>query len=93
MMTEHDGLPVHGYRPQGEAPVAMVNNNKLLEEHVLRVLDELKTMPFVDPRWLATGRTDIEKGFMSVNRAIFQPARVSLPSDAQQLDRDHEATE
>lgn len=56
----------------------MANRNKLLEERVLRVLDDLKSDPDVDQRWLAAGRTDIEKGFMSVNRAVFKPARIDL---------------
>lgn len=80
-MTEHKGLPVSGYRPQSDDKVALVNANKQVEESVLRLLDRLKEIEGIDPRWLAAGRTDIEKGFMAVNRAIFQPARVELPGD------------
>lgn len=82
-MTEHNGLPVEGYRPQSDDKIALVNHNKQLEELVLRTLDELKLklMSSVDQRWLAIGRTDIEKGFMAVNRAVFQPGRAKLPGD------------
>lgn len=80
-MTEHTGLPVAGYRPQNDDKVALVNRNKEIEERVLRVLDDLKGAPGVDPRWLATGRTDIEKGFMAVNRAVFQPPRLLLDGE------------
>lgn len=73
-----DGLPVDGYRPQTDANVELVNRNKRLEERVLRVLDDLKAIPEIDQRWLAAGRTDIEKGFMAVNRAIFKPGRATL---------------
>jgi hypothetical protein len=45
---------------------------------VLRLLDSLAADPAVDPRWLAIGRTHLELAFMSVNRAIFRPARVDL---------------
>lgn len=55
-----------------------MNANKRAEEIVLRILDELAQLPAIDKRWLATGRTDIEKGFMAVNRAIFRPGRVNL---------------
>lgn len=75
------GLPVAGYRPQSDDRVAFVNLNKQLEETVLRVLDSLAVDPDTDKRWLATGRTDIEKGFMAVNRAVFKPERVKLPTD------------
>ncbi len=81
MATEHTGLPVAGYRAQSAAAVDLVNENKRREEECLRLLDSLAAMPSVDKRWLAIGRTQIEKGWMSVNRAIFQPARVKLDGD------------
>jgi hypothetical protein len=80
-MTEHAGLPVAGYRSQSEAKIAAVNENKKVKEGILRLLDALAELPEVDRRWLATGRTHIEQGFMAVNRAIFQPERVKLDGD------------
>jgi hypothetical protein len=77
----HTGLPVAGYTPQSAAAVDLVNANKRLEESVLRQLDSLAQSGTCDPRWLAIGRTDIEKGFMAINRAVFQPTRVTLPGD------------
>jgi hypothetical protein len=73
-----DGIknsPVAGYQDQAQSAVDLVNRNKILEERVLRVLDELQASG-VDGRWLAIGRTHIEQGFMAVNRAIFKPARI-----------------
>lgn len=75
-MTDHQGLPVAGYAPQSEVNVALVNQNKKVEEMVLRQLDIVATMPGVDPRWYAVGRRHIEQGFMEVNRAVFQPKRI-----------------
>lgn len=80
-MSEHKGLPVAGYQPQSAEKVALVNANKMLEEHCLRVLDHLATVPDTDMRWLAIGRTQIEIGFMAANRAVFKPNRVNLPGD------------
>lgn len=74
----HDGLPVEGYRPQVNANVQLVNSNKRFEEEILRVLDHLATLPDVDKRWLAIGRTSMEQAWMAVNRAIFKPDRVKL---------------
>lgn len=82
MAEQHAGLPVLGYGAQSDDKVASVNGNKMIEEGVLRCLDTLATQPWVDKRWLAIGRTEIEKGFMAVNRAVFQPSRVVLPGDA-----------
>ena len=80
-MTEHQGLPVEGYRPQPFDNIEKVNANKRHEEEILRVLDAFKNDPDIDQRWLAIGRTSIEQAFMAINRAIFKPGRVKLPSD------------
>lgn len=87
-MTTHQSLPVQGYKPQSQVTVDLVNENKQLEERVLRRFDELATLTAVngedvsiDKRWLAIARTDLEKAFMAANRAIFQPARAKLPGD------------
>lgn len=79
-MSQHEGLPVSGYRPQSVEAVATVNASKVMEESVLRLLDSLASDPSIDKRWLAVGRTHIEQGFMAVNRAVFQPQRVDLPN-------------
>ncbi len=82
-MTETtNGLPVPGYRPQNRRAVEIVTDNKNTEEFVLRILDDLARDPEVDKRWLAIGRTQIEQGFMAVNRAVFRPDRVQLPEDS-----------
>jgi hypothetical protein len=80
-MTEHKGLPVHGYRDQSDPAVDAVNENKLIEERILRRLDLFAQDSRVDKRWLAVGRTGIEQAFMAINRAVFQPGRVRLPED------------
>jgi hypothetical protein len=80
---KHEGLPVAGYRAQSAGAVHSVNANKEIEERVLRLLDHLAADPDTDKRWLAAGRTQIELGFMAVNRAVFKPARVQLPEDGE----------
>jgi len=80
-MTTNTGLAVSGYRPQSDKAVAIVNENKAAEERILRKLDSLAQDPAVDRRWLAIARTNIEQGFMAMNRAVFQPARVALTED------------
>lgn len=82
---QHRGLPVAGYKPQGAYAVHEVNENKKLEEQVLRQIDVLQKDEWlkVDQRWLAIGRTAIEQGFMAINRAIFKPGRVALSGDSE----------
>lgn len=76
----HDPLPVAGYSPQSQHLIDVVNHNKLEEERLLRRLDLLAETNFVDKRWLAIGRTQLEQAFMAINRAIFKPTRVELPT-------------
>ena len=81
-MTEKlQGLPVQGYRPQSEEAVLIVNTMKGAEEKILRALDDMAERDDIDKRWLAVGRTQIEQGFMAVNRSVFRPARARLPED------------
>ena len=86
-MTQNNGLPVPGYRPQSDEAVAAVTRFKEIEERALRALDDLAkdTCLAADPRWFSIGRTQIEQGFMAVNRAIFRPQRVALPEDFEGL--------
>jgi hypothetical protein len=44
---------------------------------------DLAVFDHTDRRWAAIARTHIEEGFMSLNRAVFRPERVSLPEDEQ----------
>ncbi len=81
MPETHQALPVEGYRAQTTSNVDLVNTNKRKEEEVLRILDSLSLIMDIDKRWLAIGRTQIEQGFMAVNRAVFKPERVGLPVD------------
>lgn len=78
MMEEHNGLPVQGYRSQSTSNVDLVNKNKVKEEEILRAIDELKENTEVDQRWLAIAKTQLEQGFMALNRSIFKPTRIDL---------------
>lgn len=75
-MSDMVPLPVSGYTTQSEQNVALVNQNKRIEEMVLRQLDLVAQASGVDQRWLAVGRRHIETGFMEVNRSIFKPERL-----------------
>ena len=80
-MTDHQALPVSGYKPQSQERVDLVNANKAIEEQTLRILDGLAARTDIDKRWLAIGRTHLEQAFMAINRAVFQPERAKLPGD------------
>lgn len=78
----HTPMPVAGYTTQTDTKIALVNQNKQLEEMVLRQLDALKLVPDVDQRWLQAGRTQLEQAFMSINRSVFKPGRAELTAES-----------
>ena len=86
-MTSHTPLPVKGYVAQSDQAISLVNENKEIEERLLRRIESLQQLGQdgdgreVDRRWLAIAKTHIEEGFMALNRAIFQPQRAKLPED------------
>lgn len=80
-MTQHQGLPVSGYKAQSDFKVDLVNRNKANEERQLRLMEIDAKAGDADGRWLAIAKTHMEQAYMAWNRAIFQPGRVSLPED------------
>ena len=71
---------VSGYTTQSQERVKQVNLNKMMEERLLRELDQLRQSGCdgpVDQRWIAIAGTHFQEGFMAMNRAIFQPRRLS----------------
>lgn len=64
---------VKGYRALTGEMIEKMNVIKEAEAHVLALIKELQADPEFDQRWIATGRTDIQKGFMSVIRGITKP--------------------
>lgn len=72
------GLPVKGYKPvQPQWAIDAVNRIKVVEEKLLRELDDLATRgSAVDQRWVAIARTQVQQGCMGARRAVFQPQRL-----------------
>lgn len=84
---DHKGLPVAGYQPQTNERVSLVNENKEIEERVLRQIDRMKAMRTdLDQRMVSIAMTGIQESFMWLNRAVFQPGRVALMEDAEKDD-------
>lgn len=72
------GLPVAGYKPtQSRHLVDLVDENKMLEEKVLRQIDRHKGMgEELDQRAIALAYTKMQEAFMWLNRGVFQPQRI-----------------
>ena len=66
--------PIKGYRQLSPAEAAIINDVKDIAELVGQTVDKLAELPDIDIRWLSIARTDLQKGFMTLVRAIARPA-------------------
>ena len=71
MKDQHE--KIKGYRDLSQQEIDLMNEGKALAEQVGLYIDKLQALDFTDKRWVATGKTDLQKGFMSAIRSIAQP--------------------
>ena len=64
---------IKGYRDLSQEEIDLMNKAKALAEQVGELVAELKQKEGLDQRWIATGATDLQKGFMSIIRGVAQP--------------------
>lgn len=77
--------PIAGYRQLEPSMIELANNNKLIEELVLRQLDRQKADPSTDGRLNQMAFSHFQIGFMLMNRAVFQPTRIAGHIDIEAL--------
>ncbi|SCB18483.1 Acb2/Tad1 domain-containing protein [Rhizobium lusitanum] len=70
-MTEK--LSAAEYIRKSEEVQLLIAENRVAEEQVLDTLNALGSRSDIDKRWLSIARTDIERGFMALNRALAEP--------------------
>lgn len=72
---------IKGYRDLSAEEIQLMNDAKVLAMKVGEFCDRLESLAppngqsniEISGRWLAIGKTDLQKGFMSVIRAIARP--------------------
>ncbi|HHT4259216.1 TPA: DUF7681 family protein [Klebsiella variicola] len=71
---------IKGYRDLSIEEIELINEGKELAEKVGEFVEKLEAADFAktsdqvpDKRWLAIGKTDLQKGFMAVIRSIAKP--------------------
>jgi len=65
---------ITGYRELSAGEIAQMNRAKDIEQNLVGWIDELAAEKVADPRWLAIAKTDLQKGFMALGRAIARPS-------------------
>ena len=71
---------IKGYRDLSAEEIALMNEGKDLAQKVGAFIEKLEAAEFAqtsdqtpDKRWLAIGKTDLQKGFMAVIRSVAKP--------------------
>jgi uncharacterized Zn finger protein len=64
---------ISGYRELDQTEIDAMNQVKHMAASVGRLIDAMSSNPGIDQRWLAIGKTDLQKGFMSLTRSIAKP--------------------
>ena len=64
---------IKGYRELTVDEIQLINDIKDLEDVIGLIINKLEKTDGIDQRWLAIGKTDLQKGFMSVVRSIAKP--------------------
>lgn len=84
---ENQHRMISGYRDLSVEEITLMNEAKALASAVGEFCDRLERMPrahpadpaanpepvAIDARWLAIGRTDLQRGFMSLIRSVAKP--------------------
>ena len=64
---------IKGYRDLSQEEIDLMNEAKSLAVQVGDLVAKIQATPLTDMRWASIGQTDLQKGFMSLIRAVAQP--------------------
>lgn len=64
---------ITGYRDLSQEEIDLMNDVKALAEQVGAKVEEVLALEEADKRWANIAKTDLQKGFMSLVRAIAKP--------------------
>ena len=64
---------ITGYRELTDQEIAIINKIKDLAVNIGSVIEGFESEGYVDQRWLAIAKTDLQKGFMALTRSIAKP--------------------
>jgi hypothetical protein len=64
---------ISGYRELSEQEVALINDIKAHGVKLGEFISLLEMQADVDKRWIAIGKTDLQKGLMALTRAVAKP--------------------
>ena len=72
-MVDNQHKKITGYRDLSESEIALMNRIKEKGEGLKELTNELRQHEDLDQRWVSVGITDLQKGIMSLVRAVAKP--------------------
>lgn len=66
-------MQIKGYRDLTQAEIDAMNECKTVAVMVGEFCTKISKVDGVDQRWVAIGKTDLQKGFMAIIRGIARP--------------------
>lgn len=64
---------IEGYRELTQSDIDTMNQIKNTGKLIGGLIEDLERQGDLDPRWLAIGKTDLQKGLMALTRAVAKP--------------------
>lgn len=64
---------IKGYRELSQEEIDLMNEIKEAGAGLGNLIEKLEVSGKLDGRWLAIARTDLQKGFMALTRAVAKP--------------------
>ena len=64
---------IKGYRDLSQEEIDLMNKAKSLTIQIGDLVAKIQATPLTDKRWASIGQTDLQKGLMSLIRAVAQP--------------------
>jgi hypothetical protein len=64
---------IKGYRDLSQEEIDLMNEAKELAEKCGALVQRMRDVKTNDQRWISTGATDLQKGFMCIIRGVTQP--------------------
>ena len=71
---ENQHRKIEGYRELDQTEIEIMNQIKNTAKLVGGLIEDIERESILpDERWLAIGKTDLQKGFMALTRAVAKP--------------------
>ena len=70
---ENQHRKIKGYRELSQTEIDFMNEIKIKGAELGELITKLEALEESDKRWLSIGKTDLQKGLMSLTRSVAKP--------------------